>query len=248
MNNYDISSTGVNLDLACFYDCDLARIYFDDCFIKDDHALTQYRSDDVYQYIDHGNIGAINLASIDAYKATKADILAIYEGLEVYNFFGGAYDLKAGASEYLGKPFSKLTKDELVQYLEHELSADDLIKAYQEYLTPLYEIVTIRGYSQGDYAEIIIPDSYWLITGAKKTDESLSKLADYFTNLFYDAPVYARLDIDGSEFFFDEYMQDQYRYDKDELLAMAEKQITHDKKAYILNWLADNLPDHPDYC
>lgn len=32
MNNYDQSSTGVNIELSICYDTDLARIYFNDYF------------------------------------------------------------------------------------------------------------------------------------------------------------------------------------------------------------------------
>lgn len=248
MNNYDQSSTDVNLNLSCFYDLDLSRHYFNECFNKDDHALTQYGSNDVYHYIDYGNIEVMDLASIDSYKATKKDILAIYDNLEVFNFLGGVYNLKDGASEYLEKPFSKLTKSDLVEYLEYLLPVDGLIKAYQEYLTPCYEIVSIRGYCQGDYAEIVVPDHYWEFIRANKTEDALNKLKDYFSNLFYDAPLYCRLTIDGDDLYFDEYIQDQYSYNTYELLAIANDVIKHEKKAYILEWLEDNLPAYPDHC
>lgn len=247
MNNFDMSSAGVNLELTCRYDCDLAYCDFTDCFLKDEHALTDYRSDDVYHYVDYGNIEALDLSSIESYNATKADILAIYNGFEVCNIFGATFDLKACASEYLDKPFSRLSKDDLIEGLEAFLPKEVLVSAYRKYLRPLYEIVAIRGYSQGDYAEVVVPDSYWELISIEKTEEAIADLRKHLKNLFYDAPIRCVLTIDGEELYLDEYFEDIYRYDADEVLEIANGMIKHDKKAYILEWLADNLPEYPDY-
>ena len=71
---------------------------------------------------------------------------------------------------------------------------------------------------------------------------------NYFTNLFYNAPIYARMTLDDDqEFYFDEFINDRYSYDKSELLAIAEKHLNHDKKAIIMEWLENNLPTELEY-
>lgn len=170
MNNFDTSSSGVNLDLNCFFDTNQSQHDFDENFIRIDTDGSsafndRYFNVDTFLFIDYGN------ADQDNYNKSKT--------------------------------------------------------------------VSIRGYSQGDYAEIIIPTNL----GFKRGFDFKS----YFTNLFYDAPIYAKLDIDDNEFCFDEYLTDQYRYDKDEFLAIAEKHIKHNKKAVIIEWLTANLPENLEY-
>lgn len=238
MNNFDQSSSGVNLELTCHFSCDLSQIYFYECFMKADHIKTRYGSNDVYHYIDYGNIGTIDPSSLDAYSYTKADLLSIFNGDEA---------MKEECAYYNDKPFSKCTKKDLVDYLESELPSDESYELYSKHLSPRFEVVEIRGYSQGDYAEIIVPDHFWTDAEIKKPADVQAYFEDMFTNLFYDTPLVCRLLVDGDEFHFDEYMNDVYRYDKEELLHIADHFITHDKKAYILEWLADNLPAYPDY-
>lgn len=238
MNNFDMSSAGVNLELVCYRDNDMAYMDFTDCFLKDEHALTDYRSDDVYHYVDYGNIGTIDPSSLDAYSYTKADLLSIFSSDEA---------MKEECAYYNDKPFSKCTKAELVDYLESELPSDESYELYSKHLSPRFDVVKIRGYSQGDYAEIVVPDTYWELIGVEKTEAAIADLRKHLKNLFYDAPIRCVLAIDGEELYLDEYIEDIYRYDADEVLEIASDVIKHDKKAYIIEWLADNLPEYPDY-
>lgn len=238
MNNFDQSSSGVNLELVCFRDNDIAHIEFSENFQRLDHIADRFGGNSVFAYLDWGNIAEIDPSSLDAYNYTKADLLSIFDSDKA---------MKEECAYYNDKPFSKCTKAELVDYLESELPSDESYELYSKHLSPKFEVVEIRGYSQGDYAEIIVPDHFWTDAGIEKPAVVQAYFEDMFTNLFCDAPIYCRLDIDGIEFYFDEYIQDRYHYDKEELLAIAEKHITHDKKAYILEWLADNLPEYPDY-
>ena len=131
----------------------------------------------------------------------------------------------------------------------HEITdenMDDLVKNYSldadfPWVEEKYPSIEVRGYSQWDYAKVYynpecLNERFWA-----------KEFREYLHHLFYDAPVYCRLQIDGEELYFDEYMKNTYEYDKDDILHIARDNIKHDKKEYILQWLGDNLPEHPEY-
>lgn len=240
MNNYDQSSSGVNLALTCFYDTDLSYLDFKENFEADEWIKNPYGKDPIWHYIDWGNIAPLDLTDSASYDFTKGDLLALYDSITDYN-------IKRDCSEYNGKPFSKCTKAELWDYLQDSIDRGSLFPLLVEYLNPRFELVEVRGYCQGDYAQIVVSDKFWEIVGAEKPDNVQAYFSKTFIDLLYRAPLRAELMIDDIHYYFDDYMQDRYHYDKDELLEIAEKHITHDKKAYILEWLADNLPEYPDY-
>ncbi len=158
MNNYDTSSTGVNLELLCCFDIDLAHNYFEENF--------KQLSCGGWLFIDNGNVDS------DNYKVSKK--------------------------------------------------------------------INITGYSQGDHAQIIVPTNL----GFKRGFD----FDKYFTNLFYDAPLYCRLTIDNSiDIYLDDFQQDQYSYDKQEIIDHAQKNIKHEKLDVIIDFLGNNLPDQPEY-
>jgi hypothetical protein len=172
MNNFNTSTTGVNIEFNGFYDIGGGQDNFNENFVliptDGSSALnSMYSKVTTYLYIDFGNVDP------DGYKVSK--------------------------------------------------------------------IVPVRGYSQGDYVEVIVPRNL----GFKKGFD----FADYFQKLIYRSPVYARLTVNGEDDFFnfEEYTEDQYSYDKNEFLVIAEKHIDHDKKQIILDFLAANLPADLDY-
>lgn len=104
-----------------------------------------------------------------------------------------------------------------------------------------YPSFAIRWYSQWDYAKIYYNPDCLTDTFTEKS------LKEYCEHTFYDAPLYCRLEIDWEEFCFEEYMKDSYDYDTDEIIQIAKDKIVHDKKDYIVQWLSENLPEHPEY-
>jgi hypothetical protein len=213
MNNFDNSTTGVKLELSCFYDNDLASIWFKDEIFNEGN---EYHYNDVVDLADHNN-----------YKITVK---------ELREKIKADYDYSL-SSQYMGKAYSKLTKIELVEFLENVAYGKAEIKEfYQDNFTPLYNIIETRGYSQGDYATVYIP---------KEIDHKVD--SDYIDNLFWDAPVYCRLMIDDNEYYLEEYLLSPYDYDTNLILSGIEKDLNHNKKEYILAWIKDNLPEQPDY-
>ena len=54
-NNFDQSSSGVNLELSCFFDTDLAQMYFNDNFERIDRDTPKGFYGDVFFFSFDGN-------------------------------------------------------------------------------------------------------------------------------------------------------------------------------------------------
>lgn len=129
-----------------------------------------------------------------------------------------------------------LTDDEIDDIIINE-ELDDTIPGVSQ----KYPSIEVRWYSQWDYAKVYYNHE------CLNEHFTVKELKESVHHLFYDAPVYCRLTIDWEEFCFEEYMKDTYEYDKDEIIQIAKDNIKHDKKDYIVQWLCDNLPEHPEY-
>lgn len=118
-------------------------------------------------------------------------------------------------------------RDEVANWHLEDLSDDDYIWLV-ELPTSKFGVKTTRGYSQGDVCNVI----YAL-------DHEPSR--DWLDHLFWDAPVYCRVTVDGEDLYL--YGKDNYDYDIDK---MVESYYGKDAE-YVKEWLRDNLPEHPDY-
>jgi len=237
MNNFDRSSSGVNLELSIDRDYDLSEMYFDD-------ELAQVNDFNVNTFLFTGGIisNEIDFTDLDLYKINKTKktlfIDFIKENISYYTS-----DLNNLSKDHFNKYFNKLTKGELLEIIENECS-ENLTEFLVSSCNPKFNIFSVCGYSQGDYAEVIILDSMLKEYNVKSFDEFYEKMHDFIEHLFYDAPICARLEIDEKEFYIDEHLNDIYSYDKDEILAICNKHIKHNKKSYIIDFLEQNLPEN----
>lgn len=239
MNNFDKSSSGVNLTLNCFHDTDRSRSDFEESFHILQHA--GFRQHSVLVFNQFGN-----------FDVTDFD-LTDYENYDPKSYT--VKDLKKMLLDdgYFFKDVMQMSKADMVQ----ELAGSEVFQEFlQENAKPTFTTLTSRGYSQGDYIEIILTkdiieyyvSSFEELKTAEQVAEFLQSTIDH---LLWDAPIYARLEIEtdqgDNEFYFDEYLTDYYNYDKDQLLQIFNDNYSGDHKVYIGEWLADNLPDHADY-
>lgn len=244
MNNYNTSTAAVDLEVSCFWDTDLSQMWFDDNIesVRANNGsllYDSYRGVNLYLYTFGGDQTDFELDDLNNYDLkgiTNKQLLNIIKT----TFYGSSDDLNDDSLCYFSKYPYQLTKNELFELVENAFPYD-----YQEFLTdnltPLFTVISSRGHCQGDYAEVIINK---VLT--EKEKESYQSEID---NLFWNSPIYCRLTIDqDTEFDFNEYLNNLYDYDKGKILAIAEKEIGHEQKDLILEFLSDNLPEYPNYC
>lgn len=118
-------------------------------------------------------------------------------------------------------------RDEVSNWHLDDLSDEDYIWLVG-LPTSRYGVKTTRGYSQGDVCNVI----YALAHEPSR---------DLLDHLFWDAPVYCRVTVDGEDIYL--YGKDNYDYDIDK---MVESYYGKDAE-YVKSWLRDNLPEYPDY-
>jgi hypothetical protein len=190
---------------------------------------------DFYMYTDFGQLSECDPCDLNNYKFTKLDIV---EGLKSLLSCDSSY-LSSLIVENFGFSLSRCTKLDLLDFLDQQLYCNSSkINFYTINFKPLFDVVEVVGYSQGDRASVIVPN----------TMRDIGELRDYFTNLFYSSPVYCKLLIDGSELFLDEGLADLYDYDKKLIMDYANKSIDHKYKNIIINWLDEYLSNSvPEY-
>lgn len=234
MNNFDQSSTGVNLELSCIYDTYMSRIDFDDNFTREDDQLL---------YTDFGQCGK-NFEKNYTQDITVKDYFKLICKELYFN------DVKDCFSD-LHYSYGKLKECSIQDLNDFVWDMYQCNNSYDEFMeenfTPEFDVLISTGYCQGDYQEVIIPMDYWKVHGIERTEKRLKDLSDHIDNLLWDCPVCCRLEIDGEEYFLDEYLDNIYDYDKNLIVEKFKKDLQHDKKDLIIDWLADNLPDYPDY-
>lgn len=242
MNNFDQSSTGVNLSLYCFWDTGLSQMWFNDTMTNlhyNDFSMLKanYCSVNLYLYTSYSeftdNFDLLDLSNYDLKSVTKKQLLTSISS----SFYDSSDYLKEDSFHYFEKYPYQLTKLELFELVENAFPYD-----YQDFiknnLTPLFTVLPTRGHCQGDYAEVLIPE---VLT--KEQEKSYQNEID---NIFWNTPLSCTLVIEEEDFNFDSYLNDVYYYDKKELLTIAEKEITHEKKDLIISFLSDNLPEYPE--
>lgn len=241
MNNFDQSSTGLNITVSAFRDTDLSRFYFEEAFFT----------------IKEGNKESLvycegNFSDFEKeYSFTKAELLAAY-----VDHMGDSYSRSDFLNDFktnTGYGYSKATKQDLIDFIKGEL--------YEEYewhafcdkagFKANFDIVVSRGYSQGDYKEVIVPHKFWECVGIPKPLDCTSNLGGHIDNLLWDCPVYCRFEVNEDEFFIDESLKNSYSWDKAEALEIADKLIkdsfTSEEQTTIMDFLATTLKTDLDY-
>jgi len=225
-NNYDMSSTGVSIEVSIGYDTDMSAHDWQENFAE--VVPSGYRKSGVYQYIQWGNYETLSereFKEIDSNATLKRDLLQVVLD-EDYTF-------------YTKTELRQMSKDELIDLIQDSILDDYDLEEAMEWasgqnialIIDNYEIITTRGYSQGDYAEVIVPDD-----GNNYSVE--------IGHYFWDAPIYARVTVDGEEYYIDENMECRYEWDKDEAIAIVQKwDISDGAKAQI----CEMLPEEPSY-
>lgn len=241
MNNFDTSSSGLNIELRASYDLDMSRFYFEEAFftIKED-------SKDQLVYSE-GNYSDFEKEYTFTVKELKG---AMIDQLCWANY--ALSDLRADIKDYTGDSWSKVKKADLIDYMQKDWDSNQWNEFCEKAgFKANFDTVISRGYSQGDYKEVIIPHKFWECVGIKKPECVQSNLGETIGNLLWGCPVYCRFTVNGEEFYIDQELPDSYRWDKDQALQIAgkliEKECTKEEQTIILDFLTSALKTDLDY-
>lgn len=229
INNFDMSNQGVNLELSCLYDYDLARIWFEDCL--------KPRSQHEKQYLYVGaDLDSVDPEDIAEYNYNRGSLLALLSACGVdREEFRNCCECNPEDAD----------NDQLIEYFDTIKQYDDFTDELIDYLDPKFDVLLVFGSCQGDVATIYLPHDYWEKTGREKTAEALEEMREYLTNILYYQPIHCSLTIDGNEWDLMAGITDLYVWDSEKVLENFKNCFTHAKQKYIFEWLADNLPEYP---
>lgn len=210
MNNYNQSNTGLNIELNIFYDTFMSQCNCNDNFVK--------LRGDTWQYVDYGNIE----------KLDNDDLITISkeEPKKLFKYYKDKY----GYTPYQNYNYSCMD-DALSDIISDILNEDlkEVIYTLDQYNIPYienYEHGILRGYSQGDAIEVIIPHKLMDIWGLSKEDflKQLPELKEELHKYVYDAPIYGSLTINDREFYIHDYIDSYDVYDRDIIIEAVLKE------------------------
>lgn len=247
INNFDQSSTGLNITVSAFRDTDSARFLFEEAFF----TIKEGRKEQLV-YCE-GNFGDFE----KEYSFTKAELLTAWSKVE------SKADFLENFRGRMGFGYSKATKQDLIDYCETETGGGSNWLEFQEEagFKPNFDIVVSCGYCQGDYKEVIVPHKFWDCIGVKKPDCVQSSLGERIDNLLWDCPIYCRFKVNEKEYCIDQELANGYNWDKAEALEIAAKLIKDgfinaplfiytrliEEQVTIVNFLASALKNDLDY-
>ena len=228
-NNFDQSSTGINLELACFRDSDQSRIEFEENFTC--IQPEEYRRSGCWFYSEYGNNEKPDNLS-DCYDFGKCNRKDFRQyALEYYEL---SENSEPGLiRELIDDMFEYGSwKDLAIHLLDDEVGFYDAMRnEFPDIHNAVlkYESCNVTGYSQGDYALVLYP------IGSK-----FEGMREHFKHLFYDAPIYCRLTVNDEEFDLMEDTEDYYKWDREAVIKAAPE--------VARGWLKNKLPEYPEYC
>ena len=179
-NNFDTSTTGINIEFMGCYDSHIAMHEWQENF--------KSINDNVYFYTDYGQLNFNDITF--RIKGT------IHEKRKYIRDNHQSIKLKANEVEY-----------DLLFCIGHDLldlycDKDNIFNGYKLEIVPSTPLtaVTVRGYSQGDTATVYYSPAMFKKLWGKAPIES--ELRKDFTHYFRDSPILATLTINGSEYYY----------------------------------------------
>ena len=220
-NNFDMSTSGVNIQVDCFFDNLQAQTDFDNEIIRLGRVSNYRLSTNLFGVLSCADI--IRIGDFCTFKKgiKKADLIALAD--ELPDFYDGeSYTVKELKAEIMDASPEMILND--------YWRAGNGLK-----LKTGFELYNTRGYSQGDSADVLI----------KSTDNK-----DFINHLFWDSPIYCIVNINREDFYYwDVDGVDSYDWKKEKMInyVVNAVNVDDDKKEYIKKTLADLLPDYPEY-
>jgi len=234
-NNFDQSSTGVNIEAVCFYDCGMSRMHFEENFAIIQHS--GYRTSTVAYYIDNGNVEDHDSITFSIKGTKKEKVNYLAKELTFTKTEIRTWDKDTLDSEIIGQYGERLT------LLNYEDMTSYMFKDWKLEVIPSKKLehIVSRGYSQGDYAKVFYcPDDLEKAWGNKPKENDIQTIIDH---LFWDAPIYASIEINGKEYsYYDMPEYSEYEWEREKFLAYVSKE-----SGLPVDQLESFIPENPDY-
>lgn len=207
-NNYDQSSTGINIESDVWYDSNLACTLFNENFYVIEQA--SYHKTAVFFYTSGNSLPSWKDITFTL-KATREELERYYntEGLEC-----NAFTLSEYNDTELAEVIMEFVSLDIVSYFSDTI----MFEGYQIKAVPSTQIkrVLVRGYSQS-HAAYVIYTPLWLQEEAWGREDTPcdEEITAPFENYFYNAPIHGAVTINGVEFpYYECEATCEYTYDR----------------------------------
>jgi hypothetical protein len=204
MNNFDKSSSGIDIDLNIFFDLSEAHSRWHENFVSVDDE-----NDSTYLFIMDGNLK--DTVDYTVLPKQKTKILK-------------AYSCDIDDMKY----FKTLSQEDILSELfstsnDYDIHADVIIEKIRTVRLTEYAEICLMGYSQGEVIKILVNTKEFEKVAGISFDADKEKKLLY--NLFFDAPLYAYITINNNDYDLDIHGDYGERYDKQEIINDIVKQI-----------------------
>jgi hypothetical protein len=246
------------MEIVAFMDADASRMNFTDNFANIHFGGN--RGYNIYEYIDNGNLpDTVNFTSdlYDLNKVTQKEArnalwlhyddkcsdkwrelfskhVRMRDFLEQYNYsWELAFDWKDALVDTLDQDFT------IKEAINDEVGLIRFCDNYQSN----YHVYSTSGCSQGDYAMVVVNIAeIERMSGRKFDNEFQNRLQKEINQSLWGCPVYVRFQFGDEDLNLDEYLKDQYEWEKDEVMEGVKAKL--DLPKYAIDFLEENLPTY----
>lgn len=236
-NNFNTSTDGVDIEVQVFLDTFMSQNDYAENFEvvqrghRGDARILLYTEWGTYPKLDEAELKEVN----EKLTLKKNLLEVVLDDTDVEHWYT--------KTEIRGMNKAELIEQVNLYYLD-DMSLDEAMEWADDHSIFIkadgYEKMVSRGYSQGDYVEVLVPDE--CVNGGA---EEMQKAID---NLLWDCPIVVSVTIDDELLEGYDLLNDSYRYERDEIVDNIKAIfIEHERCDYITETIGDLLPEHPEY-
>ena len=242
LNNYNTNASGPDIEVTCFYDTYSSQMDFEENFTSLDRDCKYFWHEcGNYENIFNGYIN--EFFTVKGLKSNMQKALLV----EFQNHYLSDEEIKqANKGDLIEDLLESLARDYggAMNVIKDINYIDGRLTDYNLELIPLkaFDVVVIRGYSQGDYMEIFVNiDDFEKVTGAKWSEQK-SAIREVFHNMAFDAPIRFKISVNGEEYFYDEHVESLYKWEPGPFIEYVSKDSGINKAD-----IDALVPNYPDY-
>ena len=265
MNNFDKSSSGIDIEASVFHDSLMSYENFRENFEEADSSFGK----DLWVYTNFGNIYYQLRKKWNIPEDRKLSMKDLIGYIDYDDLF--EIDWTTVSKKTLGKWILdnyrddlRMTKGEMEDYVYDALKDDySNLEYFEEQLDKLgvkykkkFEVISVRGYSQGDYGEVLVLidelRSMWGTNESISNEELLRDIQKESEHYFYDAPMCVRVVVNGQDYYSEKFdgmyeIWGELQYSKEEVIDEFVQMIDIEDKALLKEELDKVIPEKLEY-